>query len=49
MPHGFEPSVRGFMADMRGIDQGDQDIDVQQKGHGASSRSALMIARVTGV
>ncbi len=42
-----EPSVRCVMAHMRGIDQGDENVDVEQKRHGSSSRNALTISSVT--
>ncbi len=42
-----EPPMHLGMADMGRIDQCDQDIHVQQKSHGVSSRSVLTISSVT--
>src|SRR5690606_31850579 len=45
----FEPEMRRIMADVSGVDQSYEHIDVEQKGHGNSSRSALTVSSVTTV
>lgn len=44
-----EPIVGLFMSDVAGVDQCDQDVDIEQKGQGSSSRSRLTISNVTGL
>ncbi len=43
----LEPTMGGIMRDMRRVYQGDEDIDVEQERHGASSRRALTVSSVT--
>lgn len=43
---GCEPDVGGIMRNVRRIDQGNQDIDIEKKIQGASSLSALTISSV---
>src|SRR3546814_2468056 len=43
----LEPEMCGIVTDMSGNDKRDQNIHVEQEGHGASSRSALTTPRVT--
>ena len=43
----LEPMVRGVMSDMRRINKGDDDVDVEQECQGDSSRSALTVSSVT--
>ena len=49
-PLAGEPVMRRVMMNMGAVDQGDEDIHVEQEGpaHAPSSRRALMIWRVTG-
>lgn len=45
---GFKPGVRTVMLHVNGVDQGDQDVHIQQKpGHGNSSRSLCTNSDVT--
>jgi hypothetical protein len=43
----IEPTVRGVVSNMSRINQSDQDVDVEQKRHGDSSRMALTVSSVT--
>ena len=43
-----EPVVGRLVVEVLAIDQGDQNIDVQQDAQGSSSRRAFTISRVTG-
>jgi hypothetical protein len=46
-PSGTKLSAGDVMPDFNRVNQGDQHIDVEKKGHASSSRSALMISDVT--
>jgi hypothetical protein len=43
----LEPTVRGVMSNMRGINKGNDDVDVEEECQGDSSRSALTVSSVT--
>lgn len=45
--NGAEPDTGIIMGGMAEIDQRDQNIDVEQKGHGSASRKALTVSSVT--
>ncbi|MEI9850570.1 MAG: hypothetical protein WDN24_06565 [Sphingomonas sp.] len=43
----LEPAMRRIMPDVRRVDERDQDVDVDEKGHGSSSRRVFTISCVT--
>ncbi len=43
-----KPIVGRIVIDVLAIDQGDQDVDVEQDAQGSSSRRAFTVSNVTG-